>query len=57
VKQYTAKEVPSLEPRIDRRVGDMIDLIESEYIAKTKPVDLATIVQYFTLDSLTDIGK
>ncbi len=35
----------------------MIDLIDREYIAKGKPADLATLVQYFTLDSLTDIGK
>jgi cytochrome P450 len=52
---YTAKEVPSLERKIDDRVKDMVELIEREYVLKNAPFDFAKIVQYFTLDSLTDV--
>ena len=54
---YTAKEVPALESKIDARVLDMIDLIDREYVTKKNPMDFSQVIQYFTLDSLTDIGK
>lgn len=52
-----AKEVPILEGKIDNRVLDMVNLIERDYVNKKKPMDFAQVAQYFTLDSLTGIGK
>ena len=52
---YTAKEVPALEQKIDERVLDLVRLIEDDYVKKSRTLDLAHVVQYFTLDSLTDV--
>ena len=57
IRQYTAKEVPDLEATVDDRVFDLIDLITREGVEKRSPVDFAQCAQYFTLDSLTHLGK
>ena len=46
-----------MEATIDDRVLDLIDLITREGIKKRSPIDFAHFAQYFTLDSLTHIGK
>lgn len=52
---YTGKEVVTIENKIDNRILDF-DLLVQKYIAKNERLDFAEKVQYFTLDSLTDIA-
>lgn len=52
---YTGREVPTLETKVDQRIMDLLHLIQS-YIARNKPFDFAEKVQYFTMDTLTDIA-
>lgn len=52
---YTAKEVPKLEDKINQRVLDLVNLIQNDYVAKGIAFDFSKVVQYFTLDSLTDV--
>lgn len=54
---YTAKEVPALEQKIDNRILDVINLVQREYVDRNESLDFAKIVQYFTLDSLTDVSE
>jgi hypothetical protein len=35
----------------------MVNLLERDYVEKKTHVDFAQMAQYFTLDSLTDIGN
>ena len=44
-----------MESNIDARVQDLMNLIQS-YINRSVPIDMAEKLQYFTLDSLTDIA-
>jgi cytochrome P450 len=53
---YTAKEVPALEQKVNDRVLDLVQLIERDYIDQSRVFDFAKLVQYFTLDSLTDVS-
>ncbi|KAF2727110.1 benzoate 4-monooxygenase cytochrome-like protein P450 [Polyplosphaeria fusca] len=56
---YSGKENLSLEPSIDGRVQDLVELIRSKYIstpAQTKPMDLARKFQYLALDVISLIG-
>ncbi|KIW39474.1 uncharacterized protein PV06_08085 [Exophiala oligosperma] len=54
-KGYSGKEIPALESNIDDRINDMVVLIKNESAAG-KPVDMAKIAQFFTLDVLTQIA-
>ncbi|KAL2148282.1 hypothetical protein VTH82DRAFT_2430 [Thermothelomyces myriococcoides] len=58
---YTGKENASLERDLDSVVGELADKIRTKYaVAKAsdaKPLlDLATMVQYFTLDSISKLA-
>ncbi|KAH8201170.1 hypothetical protein TruAng_004638 [Truncatella angustata] len=56
---YGGKENPTLEDEIDEQLANLLGLIRRKYISSEKvyrPIDLATAVQYFTLDSLTRIA-
>ncbi|KAK0719109.1 cytochrome P450 [Lasiosphaeris hirsuta] len=56
---YSGREMPSMESDIDGRVADMKELIRRKYISTpnaTKPMDLAAVAQYFTLDAVTKIA-
>ncbi|OCL04146.1 cytochrome P450 [Glonium stellatum] len=56
---YSGKDNPSLEPSIDNRVQELLDLIRTKYLSSNKsfkPMDLARKIQYFTLDVISDIG-
>ncbi|PKS05393.1 hypothetical protein jhhlp_008768 [Lomentospora prolificans] len=56
---YAGKENPSLAEGIDSQIEALVDLIRRKYISKdadTKPLDLATVIQYFTLDALTKVA-
>ncbi|KAK5260716.1 hypothetical protein LTS03_011382 [Exophiala xenobiotica] len=52
---YSGKDIPALESNIDDRINDMVVLIRNESGAG-KPVDMAKIAQFFTLDVLTQIA-
>ncbi|KAK3695739.1 cytochrome P450 monooxygenase [Podospora appendiculata] len=62
---YSGKEVPGLEGRVDDTIAQLVGKIRTKYAASSarglqqqhKPfLDLAMMVQYFTLDSITKIG-
>jgi cytochrome P450 len=51
-----------LEPSIDTHVKELVHLIQSKYASPatstkiTKPMDLASKIQYFTVDVISDVG-
>ncbi|KAJ5602705.1 Cytochrome P450 [Penicillium hordei] len=56
---YNGKDVEGLEGQIDKVVETFIDLIERKYLSTStdyRPVDLARITQYFTLDVIMSIA-
>jgi cytochrome P450 len=53
VRQYSGKEVDTLESDIDARVLELLALIKSY---NSTPLDFAHIAQYFTLDTLSQIA-
>ncbi|KUJ12538.1 cytochrome P450 [Mollisia scopiformis] len=56
---YAGKDNMSLESSIDVHVMDMVHLIENHFLSihgAYRPMDLARIAQYFTVDVLTDIA-
>ncbi|KAK0644133.1 cytochrome P450 [Cercophora newfieldiana] len=53
---YSGKEVESLEPRIDKNVWALINLIDKTYVAQNKPFDFGRKAQYFTLDVISDVS-
>ena len=57
--QYTGKDVEGLEHEISIIVEAFIDLIERKYLTTAtdyRPVDLARITQYFTLDVIMSLA-
>ena len=56
---YAGRENPSLESGIDAQLAAFIDLIRRKYLSvgsNLKPMDMATVVQYYTQDTLTQIA-
>ncbi|OAQ64558.1 cytochrome P450 52A11 [Pochonia chlamydosporia 170] len=56
---YSGRENLDLEASIDECLTQFIDLLRSKYISTTqasKPMDLATKVQFFTLDVISKVG-
>lgn len=59
---YAGKENPTLEPSIDTHVKELIHLIRSKYASPTsctaplQPMDMATKIQYLTLDVISSVG-
>ncbi|KAJ5910833.1 Cytochrome P450 [Penicillium subrubescens] len=56
---YNGKDVEGLEGQIDKVVESFIDLIERKYLSTStdyRPVDLARITQYFTLDVIMSVA-
>jgi hypothetical protein len=61
---YAGKDIPSLEADIDAVLAEMVDKIRTKYASgnsneeasKRPMLDLATIAQYFTLDSISQIS-
>ena len=49
--QYNGRDIDTLEPDIDVRVTEMIDLIRTKY--SDTVVDIAAVTRYFTLDVLS----
>lgn len=57
--RYSGKENSELEPTIDARLRDLLNLIRSKYLStetRVVPMDLAKKVQFFTLDVISTIG-
>ena len=55
-RQYSGKEVTSLESDIDGRIIELLDLIRRDYVDKQEPLDFARLAGFFTLDNLTTIA-
>ncbi|OHE92219.1 cytochrome P450 [Colletotrichum orchidophilum] len=56
---YSGRENLDLEPTIDHRLEELLDLIRSKYLSsdsKVVPMDLAKKIQYFTLDVISAVG-
>jgi hypothetical protein len=56
---YGGKENPAIEDHIDEQLTALVALFRRRYLsteAEFRPADLATIVQYFTLDALTHVA-
>jgi len=56
---YSGKDVDNLHPVIDRRIGDLVALIERKYLSTEKefrPMDLAQKAQFMTLDIISELA-
>ncbi|KAF2996861.1 hypothetical protein E8E13_004378 [Curvularia kusanoi] len=56
---YSGKENESMEKTIESQIANLVKLIRSKYISTTdsyRPVDLAEKLQYFTLDTISDLA-
>ncbi|KAI0123532.1 cytochrome P450 [Xylariales sp. AK1849] len=56
---YGGKENPTIEDGIDEQLINMVGLIRRKYVTTDKsfkPLDMATIANYFTLDAITRIA-
>ncbi|KAL3425365.1 benzoate 4-monooxygenase cytochrome p450 [Phlyctema vagabunda] len=56
---YSGKENEALESTIDDQITSFVSLIERKYVSTAsmfRPVDFARIVQYFTLDVISDVA-
>ncbi|EME43023.1 hypothetical protein DOTSEDRAFT_89002 [Dothistroma septosporum NZE10] len=51
---YNGRDIASLEPDIDARVGDMLYLVRNTY--NGLPMDMANIARFFTLDVLSTVA-
>ena len=52
--QYQGRDIDSLEPDIDARIGDFVGLIKNTYDRKS--FDITKQAQYFTLDVLSTVA-
>jgi cytochrome P450 len=52
--QYNGREIDTLEPDIDARVVELIDLLRTKY--SDTVVDIAAITRFFTLDVLSTVA-
>lgn len=56
---YSGRENPNFEKDIDDQVNSMVRLIKDKYISsggELKPIDLARLPLYFTLDSISKVA-
>ncbi|RYO85039.1 hypothetical protein DL766_005680 [Monosporascus sp. MC13-8B] len=56
---YAGKENPDLEAGINSQLAGMVDYIHRKYVSsesELRPLDLARMTQYFTLDTITRIA-
>ncbi|KAF2687216.1 cytochrome P450 monooxygenase-like protein [Lentithecium fluviatile CBS 122367] len=59
---YSGKESVALEPTIDTHIKELVHLIRSKYaapapsITPAKPMDLASTIQYLTLDVVSELS-
>ncbi|OCL03164.1 pisatin demethylase [Glonium stellatum] len=59
---YSGKENPTLEPSIDTHIKELVHLIRTKYATQAastttaKPMNMATKMQYLTLDVISHVG-
>ncbi|KAK5654058.1 hypothetical protein OQA88_7736 [Cercophora sp. LCS_1] len=53
---YTGRDIDHLEPRVDRNVLDLVNMLDREYISKGLIFDFGRKAQYFTLDVISDVS-
>lgn len=53
---YGGKENPELEGGVDSQLESLVQYLQEKYIKPGRPADLARVVQYFTLDSISRIA-
>ncbi|KAF5559669.1 cytochrome P450 monooxygenase [Fusarium phyllophilum] len=53
---YSSKEVDNIETTVDENVERLLDLLDTEYIAKGIPFDFGYKAQYFTLDVISALA-
>ena len=56
---YSGREGADFELRIDRIIGEFIDLIERKYVSSStdfRPVEFGHKMQYFALDMISELG-
>jgi len=53
---YTGRDIDHLEPRIDRNVLELVNLLDENYISRDKVFDFGRKAQYFTLDVISDVS-
>ncbi|ERT03266.1 hypothetical protein HMPREF1624_01572 [Sporothrix schenckii ATCC 58251] len=53
---YAGRENPALEAEVDAVLLQFVDVVRTRYVATRKPMDLAVLAQYFTLDSITKVA-
>lgn len=53
---YSGKENHGLEQSVDNRINDLVDLVGKYVSEQTKPLDLAQVSLYFTIDVISDIA-
>ncbi|GAB1317881.1 Pisatin demethylase [Madurella fahalii] len=57
---YSGRENLELEPSVDDRVQDLIDLIRSKYLStddRSVAMDLSKKIQYLTMDIISTVGQ
>jgi hypothetical protein len=57
--QYSGKETPNFEAKIDTHVLNLIRLIRTKYItisSRIKPFDMAEKASFFTMDAISDLA-
>lgn len=55
---YAGKDIEGLEETVDERIRGFLGLVERDWISRsglTKSFDIATRIQYFTIDAITHI--
>jgi hypothetical protein len=57
---YGGKENPDLERDVDGQLAGLVALIKRKYVSEengaTRPLDVAMVAQYFTMDAITKIA-
>ncbi|WPH01848.1 Hypothetical protein R9X50_00470200 [Acrodontium crateriforme] len=51
---YSGRDIDSLEPAVDSRIGDLLELLRRQYNGSS--VDISSIMRYFTLDVLSTVA-
>ncbi|OAA66530.1 cytochrome P450 [Niveomyces insectorum RCEF 264] len=53
---YAGRENPALEAEVDAVLAQLVRVLRTRYARRRLPCDLATLAQYFTLDSITKVA-
>ncbi|KAK0644685.1 pisatin demethylase [Cercophora newfieldiana] len=53
---YSGRDVGHLEPRVDRNILELINLLDRDYVSKGRVFDFGRKAQYFTMDVIADVA-